>query len=49
MINQKIGKGLLMGNITGVPPTEIVIIGAGTVAEFAAKTAFGLRSKCKSF
>jgi alanine dehydrogenase len=49
MINQKIGKGLLMGNITGVPPTEIVIIGAGTVAEFAAKTALGLGATVKVF
>lgn len=49
MINQKIGKGLLFGNITGVPPTEIVIIGAGTVAEFAAKTALGLGAHVKVF
>ncbi|RZJ68833.1 MAG: alanine dehydrogenase [Flavobacterium sp.] len=49
MINQKIGKGLLFGNITGVPPTEIVIIGAGTVAEFAAKTALGLGASVKVF
>jgi len=49
MINQKIGKGLLMGNITGVPPTEVVIIGAGTVAEFAAKTALGLGASVKVF
>lgn len=49
MINQKIGKGLLLGNITGVPPTEVVIIGAGTVAEFAAKTAIGLGANVKVF
>lgn len=49
MINQKIGKGLLLGNITGVPPTEIVIIGAGTVAEFAARTALGLGANVKVF
>lgn len=49
MINQKIGKGLLLGNITGVPPTEIVILGAGTVAEFAAKTALGLGASVKVF
>lgn len=49
MINQKIGKGLLLGNITGVPPTEIVIIGAGTVAEFAARTALGLGASVKVF
>lgn len=43
------GKGLLFGNITGVPPTEVVIIGAGTVAEFAAKTALGLGAGVKIF
>ena len=35
MINNQIGKGLLFGNITGVSPTDVVIIGAGTVGEFA--------------
>lgn len=49
MINQKIGKGLLLGNIPGVPPTEVVIIGAGTVAEFAARTALGLGANVKVF
>lgn len=49
MINQNIGKGLLFGNITGVPPTEIVILGAGTVAEFAARTALGLGASVKVF
>lgn len=43
------GKGLLFGNITGVPPTEVVIIGAGTVAEFAARTAMGLGASVKIF
>ena len=49
MINNQIGKGLLFGNITGVPPTEVVIIGAGTVGEFAAKTALGLGANVKIF
>jgi alanine dehydrogenase len=49
MINQEFGKGLLLGNITGVPPTEVVIIGAGTVGEFAAKTAIGLGANVKIF
>jgi len=49
MINENIGKGLLLGNITGVPPTEIVILGAGTVAEFAARTALGLGANVKVF
>jgi alanine dehydrogenase len=49
MISQKLGKGLLFGNITGVPPTEVVILGAGTAAEFAAKAAIGLGASVKVF
>jgi alanine dehydrogenase len=49
MINNQFGKGLLFGNITGVPPTDVVIIGAGTVGEFAAKTALGLGANVKIF
>ena len=49
MINNHLGKGLLFGNITGVPPTDVVIIGAGTVGEFAAKTAIGLGANVKVF
>ena len=49
MINQNIGKGLLFGNITGVRPTEVVILGAGTVAEYAARTALGLGASVKVF
>lgn len=49
MINNDLGKGLLLGNITGVPPTEVVIIGAGTVGEFAVKTALGLGANVKVF
>jgi alanine dehydrogenase len=36
------GKGEMLGGVTGIPPTEIVIIGAGTVGEYAAKAALGL-------
>jgi alanine dehydrogenase len=43
------GKGELLGGITGIPPTEIVIIGAGTVGEYAAKTALGLGATVKVF
>ena len=49
MINSEFGKGLLFGNITGVPPTDVVILGAGTVGEFAAKTALGLGANVKVF
>ena len=43
------GKGLMLGGITGVPPTEIVILGAGTVGEYAAKTALALGAEVKVF
>jgi alanine dehydrogenase len=49
MINNEYGKGLLFGNITGVPPSDVVIIGAGTVGEFAARTAIGLGAHVKVF
>lgn len=43
------GKGLLLGGITGVPPTQVVIVGAGTVAEYASRTALGLGANIKVF
>jgi alanine dehydrogenase len=49
MITNEFGKGLLFGNITGVQPTDVVIFGAGTVGEFAAKTAIGLGANVKVF
>ncbi|MBT30803.1 MAG: alanine dehydrogenase [Thalassobius sp.] len=43
------GKGIILGGITGVPPTKVVILGAGTVAEYAARTAMGLGAEVKIF
>ncbi|WP_439129634.1 alanine dehydrogenase [Polaribacter sp.] len=43
------GNGLLLGNIGGVPPSSVVIFGAGTVGEYAAKTAIGLGARVKVF
>jgi alanine dehydrogenase len=43
------GKGIMLGGITGVPPTKVVIIGAGTVAEFAARAAIGLGAEVQIF
>lgn len=43
------GKGIILGGITGVPPTKVVIIGAGTVAEYAARVAIGLGADIKIF
>jgi alanine dehydrogenase len=44
-----IGKNLLLGNISGVAPANVVIIGAGTVGEYAARTALGLGASVKVF
>jgi alanine dehydrogenase len=43
------GKGIILGGITGVPPTKVVILGAGTVAEYAARAALGLGAEIKIF
>lgn len=43
------GKGLLLGGVTGVPPTQVVIVGAGTVAEYDSRTALGLGASIKVF
>lgn len=43
------GKGILMGGIPGVPPTEVVIVGAGTAGTVAARTALALGALVKVF
>ncbi|HEY4539482.1 MAG TPA: alanine dehydrogenase [Faecalibacter sp.] len=43
------GVGILMGGVTGVRPTEVVILGAGTVAENATRTAIGLGASVRVF
>ncbi len=49
MSNPISGNGLMFGNISGVPPVEVVILGAGTVGEFAARGAIGLGAGVKVF
>lgn len=49
MVNNKNGNGLMFGNISGVPPVDVVIIGAGTVGEFSARSALGLGANIKVF
>lgn len=43
------GQGMMLGGISGVKPTEVVIIGAGAVAEYAARAAIGLGATVKVF
>ncbi|TKS56750.1 alanine dehydrogenase [Mesohalobacter halotolerans] len=45
----KFGNGLMFGNTSGVPPTEVVILGAGTVGEYAARASLGLGANVKVF
>lgn len=43
------GKGVLFGEVTGVTPAELVIIGTSTAAEYAARAALGLGIFVKVF
>jgi len=43
------GRGIMLGGFPGIKPTEVVIIGAGTVAEYAARTALGMGAFIKVF
>lgn len=43
------GLGVILGGITGVPPTRVVIIGGGTVAEFAVRAALGHGAEVRVF
>lgn len=43
------GRGIIFGGITGVPPTKIVILGAGTVAEYATRASLSLGADVKVF
>lgn len=47
--NAHIGKGELIGGFTGIPPTQVVIIGAGAVGEYATRAALGLGANVKVF
>jgi alanine dehydrogenase len=44
-----LSNGLMLGGITGVRPTEVVVMGAGIVGEFATKAALGLGASVKVF
>ena len=43
------GRGLMFGGLSGISPTEVVILGAGTVGEFAARAAMGMGALVKVF
>ena len=43
------GKGVMLGGVTGVTPTEVIIIGANTAGEYAARAALGLGAIVRVF
>lgn len=47
--NSREGKGILLGGVTGITPAEVVILGAGTLGEYAARTALALGAEVKVF
>lgn len=49
MSNTNKGAGLMFGGISGVSPTNVVVIGAGTVGEYATRSALGLGATVKVF
>lgn len=49
MSKSRNGKGVLLGSVTGISPSELVILGSGTAAEFAARAALGMGALVKVF
>lgn len=49
LCTDKGGQGLMLGGISGVVPAEVVVIGAGTVGEFATRAALGVGASVKVF
>ena len=49
MSNERGGKGLLLGGVAGISPTEVLILGAGIAGSVAARTALALGALVKIF
>lgn len=47
--NEDGGKGVMLGGVTGISPTEVVILGAGSAGMTAARTALGMGATVKVF
>lgn len=47
--DSKWGRGKMLGGFTGINPSEVVIVGAGTVGENAARAALGFGALVKIF
>jgi len=49
MSNERGGKGILLGGVAGISPTEVLILGAGIAGSVAARTAIALGASVKIF
>ena len=49
LASSKWGRGKMLGGFTGINPSEVIILGAGTVGEFAARAALGMGAQVKIF
>ena len=49
MSNERGGKGLLLGGVAVITPTEVLILGAGITGSVAARTALALGAQVKIF
>jgi alanine dehydrogenase len=49
MSNERGGKGILLGGVAGISPTEVLILGAGITGTVAARTALALGAQVKIF
>ena len=45
----KYGKGIMLGGFSGITPAEVVVLGAGTVSEYAVRAALGMGASVKVF
>lgn len=43
------GMGVLLGSVSGVPPSKVVVLGAGIVAEYAIRTSLGMGAEVRVF
>ncbi len=49
LCNPELGRGVMFGGLSGITPTEVVILGAGTVGEFACRAAIGMGAFVRVF
>ncbi len=49
LANSNYGRGHMLGGFSGISPSEVVILGAGTAGEYAARSAIGMGALVKVF